>query len=100
MAFAIRAALTIPSSASLSAVQSPPLSRRAMAMVTMPERRSSVMATVRAAAAVVPAAPAPPKQPATTTSFKITGASGRCLSVSQTMARLKAQGKVCTSFLS
>jgi indole-3-glycerol-phosphate lyase len=51
------------------------------------------MATVRAA-------PALAKQPATAPSFKITGAGGRCLPVSQTMARLKAQGKVCTPVLS
>jgi indole-3-glycerol-phosphate lyase len=57
------------------------------------------MATVRAAAAV-PAAPALAKQPATAPSFKITGVGGRCLPVSQTMARLKAQGKVCTPVLS
>jgi indole-3-glycerol-phosphate lyase len=58
-----------------------------------------VVATVRAAPAVVPATPAPPKQPDTTPSFQIAGAGGRCLSVSQTMARLKAQGKVCTPVL-
>jgi indole-3-glycerol-phosphate lyase len=51
---------------------------------------------------MVPAIPAPAKQPAATapSSFKIAGAGGRCLSVSQTMARLKAQGKVCTHILS
>jgi indole-3-glycerol-phosphate lyase len=54
------------------------------------------MATVRAVAAVVPAPPAPAKQAATTPSFKLAGADGRCLPVSQTMARIKAQGKVCT----
>ncbi|RCV40453.1 hypothetical protein SETIT_9G055000v2 [Setaria italica] len=92
MAFALQAASTTLSSASSPAVPSSPLPRRASAMLTtMPGRRRSVMATVRAAAV------APAKQPATTPSFKLAGAGGRCLPVSQTMARLKAQGK--TAFI-
>jgi hypothetical protein len=64
----------------------------------LPGRRSSVMATVKAVAAVVPVpAPAPAKQAATTPSLKLAGAGGRCLPVSQTMARIKAQGKVCST---
>jgi indole-3-glycerol-phosphate lyase len=55
------------------------------------------VATVREVAAVARAAPAPAGQPATTAPSKLAGAGGRCLPVSQTMFRLKAQGKVCTS---
>ncbi|CAL4919583.1 unnamed protein product [Urochloa decumbens] len=102
MAFALQlqAASTSRASASSPAVPSSPLPRRAAAMVTtMPGQRRSAVATVRAVAAVAAptAAPAPAKQPATTTSSKLTGAGGRCLSVSQTMSRLRAQGK--TAFI-
>ncbi|CAL4936456.1 unnamed protein product [Urochloa decumbens] len=102
MAFALQAASTSRASASSPAVpSSSPLPRRAAAMVTtMPGRRRSAVATVRAVAAVaaLAAAPAPAKQPATTPAPKLAGAAGRrCLPVSQTMSRLKAQGK--TAFI-
>ncbi|CAL4927828.1 unnamed protein product [Urochloa decumbens] len=99
MAFALQAASTSRASASSPVVQSPPLLKRAAALVTVPGRRRSV-ATVRAVAAVAPAAaPAPAKQPATTPSSKLASAARRCMcmSVSQTMSRLKAQGK--TAFI-
>ncbi|CAN6286527.1 unnamed protein product [Urochloa humidicola] len=103
MTFALQAASTSRASASSPAVQSSQLPRRgAAAVVTMaPGRRRPVLATViRAVAAVAPAAaPAPAKQPAATmpSSSKLAGAAGRCLPVSQTMSRLKAQGK--TAFI-
>nr|ACF85361.1 unknown [Zea mays] len=87
MASAIKAASTSSQwSSSPAAVHSSPLSKRLPAAVAMPGRRRSV-ATVRAVAAVAPGAPA-----------KLTaGAGGRCLPVSQTMSRLRAQGK--TAFI-
>ncbi|CAL4944867.1 unnamed protein product [Urochloa decumbens] len=101
MAFALQAASTSRASASSPAVpSSSPLRRGAAAMVTtMPGRRRSAVATVRAVATVaaVVVAPAPAKQPTTTLSPKLAGAAGRCLPVSQTMSRLKAQGK--TAFI-
>ncbi|CAN6297454.1 unnamed protein product [Urochloa humidicola] len=99
MAFAFQAASSTSARASSSspAVPSPPLPRRAAAVVTVPGRRRSV-ATVRSVAVVAPApAPAPAKQHATIPSSKLAGAAGRCLPVSQTMSRLKAQGK--TAFI-
>ncbi|CAN6322300.1 unnamed protein product [Urochloa humidicola] len=102
MAFALQAASTFRASSS-PADPSLPLPRLAAAVaVTVPGRRRPVLATViRAIAAVAPAAaPAPAKkqQPATTpSSTKLAGAAGRCLPVSQTMSRLKAQGK--TAFI-
>ncbi|CAD6207068.1 unnamed protein product [Miscanthus lutarioriparius] len=84
MASAIKAASTSRWSSSL-AVQSSPLPKR----VAMPGRRRSV-ATVRAVAGVAPAALAAPA--------KLTGAGGRRrLTVSQTMSKLREQGK--TAFI-
>ncbi|PAN44533.1 hypothetical protein PAHAL_9G051100 [Panicum hallii] len=94
MAFALQAASASRSSASSPVVPSSPLPRRAATAVTMPRRRRSVVATVREVAAVARAAPAPAGQPATTAPSKLAGAGGRCLPVSQTMFRLKAQGKM------
>jgi indole-3-glycerol-phosphate lyase len=86
MASAIKVASTSRWSSSPVVQSSPaPLPKRVAAAVAMPGGRRSV-GTIRAVAAVAPAAPATPA--------KLTGAGGRCLTVSQTMSRLRAQGKV------
>jgi indole-3-glycerol-phosphate lyase len=86
MASAIKVASTSRWSSSPVVQSSPaPLPKRVAAAAAMPGRRRSV-GTIRAVAAVAPAAPATPA--------KLTGAGGRCLTVSQTMSRLRAQGKV------
>nr|CAB3497860.1 unnamed protein product [Digitaria exilis] len=98
MSLALQAAASSSlSSSSSPAVQPSPLLRRTAAtMLTISERRRSV-ATVRAVAVVAPAAPPPPKLPATGTQSKLASAGTRSLPVSQTMSRLKAQGK--TAFI-
>ncbi|PVH31071.1 hypothetical protein PAHAL_9G051000 [Panicum hallii] len=86
MAFAIKPASTSHSTFSPAVYQSSSsLSRRAAA-AKMSSGRRKAPAVVRAVAAAAPPAPAPARP-----------AGKRCLSVSQTMSRLKAQGK--TAFI-
>ncbi|TVU44579.1 hypothetical protein EJB05_04024, partial [Eragrostis curvula] len=86
MAFALKASPST-SSSSLAFQSSSSLPRRsAVAVATMPARRRAAAVRIRAVAVAPPAAPAPARP-----------AGGRCLTVSQTFARLKAKGK--TAFI-
>jgi len=90
MAFTIKIkAASLTSNSTFSpAVHQPSslITTRAASVAKMPAGRTKAAAIIRAVAAVAPPPAPTPAKPA----------GKRCLSVSQTMSRIKAQGKVCT----
>ncbi|RLN39200.1 indole-3-glycerol phosphate lyase, chloroplastic-like [Panicum miliaceum] len=86
MAFGIKAASTSHSTFSPAVHQSSSLTTRAASVAKMPAGRRKAAVVLRAVAAAAPPAPAQARP-----------AGKRCLSVSQTMSRLKARGK--TAFI-